>query len=115
VDWHQADLSKLFEQIRERFPASEAEKMVWAFERAFEVARVDEQLLEHLLVAAACLVAQTQDVTPRDVFEQFFRRSVSDDEWLVQEAPEPPRPHATRRRPDRLQESPHPRPTGLGP
>jgi hypothetical protein len=23
VDWHQADLSKLFEQIRERFPASE--------------------------------------------------------------------------------------------
>jgi len=38
VDWHQADLSKLFEQIRERFPASEAEKMVWAFERAFEVA-----------------------------------------------------------------------------
>ena len=77
VDWHQADLSKLFEQIRERFPASEAEKMVWAFERAFEVARVDEQLLEHLLVAAACLVAQTQDVTPRGVFEQFFRRSVS--------------------------------------
>jgi hypothetical protein len=74
VDWHQADLSKLFEQIRERFPASEAEKMVWAFERAFEVARVDEQLLEHLLVAAACLVAQTQDVTPRGVFEQFFRR-----------------------------------------
>jgi hypothetical protein len=34
VDWHQADLSNLFEQIRERFPASEAEKMVWAFERA---------------------------------------------------------------------------------
>jgi hypothetical protein len=34
VDWHQADLSKLFERIRERFPASEAERMVWAFERA---------------------------------------------------------------------------------
>jgi hypothetical protein len=46
-----------------------AEKMVWAFERAFEVARVDEQLLEHLLVAAACLVAQTQHVTPRGVCE----------------------------------------------
>ena len=87
MDWHQADLSNLFEQIRERFPASEAERMVWAFERAFEVARVDEQLLEHLLVAAACLVAQTQDVTPRGVFEQFFRRSVSDDEWRDRYAP----------------------------
>jgi len=60
---------------------------VGAFSRAFEVARVDEQLLEHLLVAAACLVAQTQDVTPRGVFEQFFRRSVSDDEWRDRYAP----------------------------
>lgn len=34
---------------------------------------------------------------------------------LVQERREPPRPAPTRQRPDRVQESPHRRPTGIGP
>ena len=55
--------------------------MIWSFERALDAARIDEYLLDCLLVAAACLIAHTQRVTPRTVLEQYFRRAVPDDEW----------------------------------
>jgi hypothetical protein len=29
----------------------------------------------------ASLLARAEDASPRDIFEAFFRRSVSDDEW----------------------------------
>jgi hypothetical protein len=87
MDWDKLDLSALFEQIRERSMGHDAEKMIWAFERALETARIDEHLLDHLLVAAACLIAQAQSVTPRTVLEQYFRRAVPDDEWRDRYAP----------------------------
>jgi hypothetical protein len=61
--------------------------MVWAFERALATARIDEHLLDYLLVAVVCLVAHAQSETPRTVLEQVFRRSVSDDEWRERYAP----------------------------
>jgi hypothetical protein len=87
MDWHAVELEPLFGHIRERFTGPEAEKMVWAFERALETARIDEQLLDYLLVAVVCLVARAQEDTPRTVLEQVFRRSVSDEEWRDRYAP----------------------------
>ena len=55
--------------------------MIYAFERALDVVRIDPELLDCLLAAAVCLKASAEGVTPRHVLEQFFRRSVSDDEW----------------------------------
>ena len=54
---------------------------MWAFERALAVARLDAELLRHLLVACVCLVAYEEQRSPRTVLEELFRRSVSDDEW----------------------------------
>lgn len=81
MDWDALELSVLFEDIRDRFGGPDAEKMVWAFERALETARIDEHLLDYLHVAVVCLVAHSRNETPRTVLEQVFRRSVSDDEW----------------------------------
>jgi hypothetical protein len=75
------DPERLFEAIRQRGPASDAERSVWAFERALVAARIDGQLLRHLLVACVCLVAHEEGETPREVLERLFRRSVSDREW----------------------------------
>jgi hypothetical protein len=87
MDWDTLEFSALFGHIRERFAESDAEKMVWAFERALDTARIDEHLLDYLLVAVVCLVARAQGDTPRSVLEQVFRRSVSDDEWRDRYAP----------------------------
>jgi hypothetical protein len=87
MDWDAIELSALFGHIRERFVGSDGEKMVWAFERALDAARIDEHLLDYLLVAVVCLVAHAQSETPRAVLEQVFRRSVSDDEWRDRYAP----------------------------
>jgi hypothetical protein len=81
------DLSALFEAIRERGPAPDAERTILAFERALELARVDGQLLEHLLVASACLLAHATGQSPRTVLELAFRRSVSDVEWRTRYVP----------------------------
>jgi hypothetical protein len=81
MDWNTVDPEPLFEAIRERGPASEAERSVWAFERALLAARIDGELLRHLLVACVCLVAHEEGETPRTVLERLFRRSVSDREW----------------------------------
>jgi hypothetical protein len=87
VDWNTIDPEPLFEAIRERGPASDAERSVWAFERALVAARMDRELLRHLLVACVCLVARDEGVTPRTVLERLFRRAVSDREWWEEYAP----------------------------
>jgi hypothetical protein len=81
LDWHELDLETLTRELRSTLPPAEAEKMVWAFERALAAARIDGDLLRYLLAAAASLLARAEDSSPRTVFENFFRRSVSDDEW----------------------------------
>ena len=87
MNWDDLDASALFESIRSQRPGPEAERTVWAFERALEVARIDPDLLEHLLVACVCLVAREQRTTPRTVLEHAFRRSVGDGEWRDRFAP----------------------------
>lgn len=81
IDWHELDLATLEHELRATLPPAEAEKMVWAFEEALSVARIDDDLLRYLLAAVASLLAKADDSSPRSVFETFFRRSVSDDEW----------------------------------
>ena len=81
IDWHDLDLSALARELRESLPAAEAEKMIWAFEQALSTARIDGDLLRYLLAAVASLLATAEESSPRMVFETFFRRSVSDEEW----------------------------------
>jgi hypothetical protein len=81
MNWQTFDPEPLFEAIRDRGPASDAERAVWGFERTLVVARIDSDLLRHLLVACVCLVAQEEESTPRAVLERLFRRAVSDREW----------------------------------
>jgi hypothetical protein len=81
VDWHELDLSAVARELRATLPAAEAEKMIWAFEQALSTARIDGDLLRYLLAAVASLLARAEGSSPRMVFETFFRRSVSDEEW----------------------------------
>ena len=81
MDWDAFDPEELFEAIRDQGPSSDAARTVWAFERGLSVARLDPELLRHLLVACVCLVAYEEGVSPRSVLEQLFRRSVTDTEW----------------------------------
>ena len=81
VEWRDVEPEGLFEAIRARGGAPDAERTVWAFERALAVARLDPELLRHLLVAAVCLVAYEEGKSPRAVLDELFRRSVSDGEW----------------------------------
>ncbi len=81
IDWDNVELERVTTALRERRGGPDAEKMIWAFERARDVARVDGELLSYVLVACVCLLSWADDVTPRDVLEAFFRRSVSDEEW----------------------------------
>jgi hypothetical protein len=87
VNWESVDPEPLFAAIRQRGPAADAERSVWAFERALVAARIDGDLLRHLLVACVCLVAHDEGETPRTVLERLFRRSVSDREWREEYAP----------------------------
>jgi hypothetical protein len=86
-NWSDLDLRALVEELRRTLPPADAEKMVWAFEQALAAARVDGELLRCLLAATASLIARAEDSSPRHVFEAFFRRSVSDDEWRERYAP----------------------------
>jgi hypothetical protein len=81
LDWHEVNLATLADELRATLPPAEAEKMVWAFEQALAVARVDADLLRYVLAAVASLLARAEESSPRAVFEAFFRRSVSDDDW----------------------------------
>ena len=87
MDWNTVGAERLFDVIRERGPRSDAERNVWAFERALVAARIDGTLLRHLLVACVCLVAHEERETPRTILEGMFRRAVSDGEWREQYAP----------------------------
>lgn len=87
IDWHELDLSTLARQLRATLPAAEAEKTIWAFEQALSAARIDGDLLLYLLAAVASLLARAEGSSPRTVFETFFRRSVSDEEWRDRYAP----------------------------
>lgn len=81
MEWRDVEPEDLFAAVRARGAAADAERTVWAFERALAVARLDPELLRHLLVAAVCLVAYEEEQSPRAVLEELFRRSVSDGEW----------------------------------
>jgi hypothetical protein len=81
LDWDGFDIDELAGELRRHAPGPDAERMIWAFEEAVRVARIDEELLSYLLAAITCLVARLDDVTPRDVLETFFRRSITDQEW----------------------------------
>jgi hypothetical protein len=80
-NWHELGLEELHEELKKTLSAPEAEKMIFAFEQALAVARIDGELLRYLLAAAASLVARAEESSPRAVFEAYFRRSVSDEEW----------------------------------
>jgi hypothetical protein len=81
VEWDHVDPSALFESIRARGPAADAERTVWAFERALAAGRIDPDLVENLLVACVSLLAYERDSTPRTLLEELFRRAVGDEEW----------------------------------
>jgi len=81
AEWDVFDPEELYAAINSRGPAHDAARTVWAFERAIAIARLDPELVRHLLVACVCLVASDEGVSPRAVLEQVFRRSVSDAEW----------------------------------
>ena len=81
LDWHELDLEGLAAELRSTLPPAEAEKMIWAFDQAVGVARIEGDLLRYLLAATAALIARVEDSSPRTIFEAFFRRSISDDEW----------------------------------
>lgn len=87
MEWNDVDPTAVFEAIRDRGPGPEAERTVWAFERALAVARVDAGLLWHLLAATVSLVAVEEGQTPRGILEQTFRRSIGDAEWQERFAP----------------------------
>jgi hypothetical protein len=81
MDWDGFDLEPLALELRRTLDAPDAERMIWAFERALDVARVDDELVEYLLAASVCLAATRAGMSPRDVLESFFRRSVPDEVW----------------------------------
>jgi hypothetical protein len=81
IDWDAFEPELLVEELHRQIDSPDAEKMVWAFEQAVRIARVDEGLLDHVLAAVVCLVARVNDCSPRTVLELFFRRAVPDQEW----------------------------------
>jgi hypothetical protein len=81
VDWNSFELTPLADVVRESAGGPDGERMIWAFEEAVRVARMDPELLSYLLAALTCLVARTEGCSPRDVLESFFRRSIPDEEW----------------------------------
>ena len=80
VDWHSVDLGELAARLEEG-SAPDAERTLWAFRRVLEIARGDRELLEYVLTAAICMVARSEDTTPRHILEAWFRRSPSDERW----------------------------------
>jgi hypothetical protein len=81
VDWDRFELGSLAREIRADSKAADAEKMIWAFEEAVRVGRIDPELLSYQLAAITCLIARLEGASPRDVLEAYFRRSIPDDEW----------------------------------
>ena len=79
--WDEFDLEPLAEELRRTRDPVDAERMIWAFERALRVGRVEPRMLEYLLAASVCLLAGAEDGSPRDILERFFRRSIPDQVW----------------------------------
>ena len=52
VDWDNFDPESLFRELRDGLGGPDGEKMIWAFEQALAVARIDPDLLNHHLAAA---------------------------------------------------------------
>ena len=76
MQWDDVEPERLFEAIRSRGTSADAERTVWAFERALAVARLDPELVRHLLIAAVCIVAYEDGTSPRRVLsaQHFVRR-----------------------------------------
>ena len=81
VDWDSFDLEEFTRELRGNLNGPDADKLVWAFERAVDVAQIDDDLLSYLVVAIVCLLARLGESSPRAVLEAFFRGSVSDEDW----------------------------------
>ena len=81
VDWESFDLDEFTRELRGNLNGPDADKLIWAFQEAVEVARIDDDLLSYLVVASLCLLARVDESSPRTVLEAFFRRSVSDEDW----------------------------------
>jgi len=81
VNWDAFDLEPLTEELRRSCSPSEAERLIYAFERAVSLARIDPELLSHLFAATACLLAHVEGSSPRAVLETYFRRAVTDEQW----------------------------------
>jgi hypothetical protein len=81
MDWERFELGELSREIRATRKPADAEKMIWAFEEAVRVARLDPELLSYQVAALTCLIARLEGASPRDVLEAFFRRSVADEDW----------------------------------
>lgn len=81
VDWDSFDLAEFTGELRGNLQGADAENLIWAFERAVEVARIDDELLSYLVVAIVCLLARIDESSPRSVLETFFKRSVSNEDW----------------------------------
>jgi hypothetical protein len=81
VDWDRFELESLARELRENAGGPDGEKMIWAFEQTLGVARIDPDLLNYVLAAAACLLAHSGGESPRAVLAAFSRRAVSDGEW----------------------------------
>jgi hypothetical protein len=80
-NWEDFNLDRLTAELREDPGGAEGERMIWAFEEALRVARGGSDLLPHFLAATTCLIARSEETTPRGVLEAFFRRSASDEVW----------------------------------
>ncbi len=87
MDWERFELGDLAREIRANGKAVDAEKMIWAFEEAVRVARIDPDLLSYQLAAVTCLLARLEGTSPRSVLEAFFRRSIPDEQWRDQFLP----------------------------
>jgi hypothetical protein len=81
VDWDSFELDEFTRELRGNLSGPDADKLIWAFERAVQVARIDDDLLSYLIVAILCLLARVDESSPRAVLEAFFRRSITDEDW----------------------------------
>jgi hypothetical protein len=81
VDWDSFDVEELTRELRGNLNGPDADKLIWAFEEAVELARVDDELLSYFVVASICLLARIDESSPRAVLETFFKQSVSDEDW----------------------------------
>jgi hypothetical protein len=79
--WDEFDLEPLAQELRRTRDPPDAERMIWAFERALGVGQVEPRMLEYLLAASVCLLAGAGEESPRDILERFFRRSIPDQIW----------------------------------